>query len=364
MTVDFRFLICDLRLQEASGRAGASARRQSKIKNQKSKMARRSGFSFTEVLFAVMILGIGFIMVAAIFPVAIQQAKTSTEETNGAAIARGAVTYLEKIATDSTMPATNNVVVGPDYDGDGKAPPPVLGAQDDTDKVTIASVLRGSLVTAGDGRYAWIPLYRRAGDPGDRHTWSPFAQVFMIPVLARNQSQYLDAHSTMLAAPDIGQSKPGSAVPGLPIVRGDLIDGKNGAPDVIKFTSLPQIASEGAYVIVADARQNPNKPTQFDRTIAPHLAGLIYRLGNPVPGLADTWELMPGFDFQPVRIDRDNDPRTPPPPSDGKEFEVTGLTDVAFFIVGRARPPLDNNPTRREGAAQDVTAYTTFVTVK
>ena len=34
------------------------------------------GFSFTEVLFAVMILGIGFIMVAAIFPVAIQQATT------------------------------------------------------------------------------------------------------------------------------------------------------------------------------------------------------------------------------------------------------------------------------------------------
>ena len=33
----------------------------------------RSAFSFIEIMFAVIILGIGFIMIAAVFPVAIQQ---------------------------------------------------------------------------------------------------------------------------------------------------------------------------------------------------------------------------------------------------------------------------------------------------
>ena len=37
---------------------------------------RHRGFSFTEVLFAVIILGIGFIMIAAIFPVALMQSPT------------------------------------------------------------------------------------------------------------------------------------------------------------------------------------------------------------------------------------------------------------------------------------------------
>src|SRR5215210_7149339 len=63
------------------------------------------GFSFTEVLFAVMILGVGFIMIAAIFPVAIQQTRTTGEESNAAAIARGAVKFIEENLTSADMPA-------------------------------------------------------------------------------------------------------------------------------------------------------------------------------------------------------------------------------------------------------------------
>src|SRR5688572_3759849 len=92
--------------------------------------AARRGFSFTEVLFAVMILGVGFIMVAAIFPVAIQQAQTSTEETTSAAVSRGAINYLEKVATNSTMPATNDMLVGPDFDGWPPFYPPGDGDSD------------------------------------------------------------------------------------------------------------------------------------------------------------------------------------------------------------------------------------------
>src|SRR5438477_264784 len=58
----------------------------------------RKGFSFTEILFAVMILGIGFIMIAAMFPVAIKQTENSQQETIGAAVARAAVDHLQQFA--------------------------------------------------------------------------------------------------------------------------------------------------------------------------------------------------------------------------------------------------------------------------
>src|SRR6478752_1573982 len=45
----------------------------------------RRAFSFAEILFAVMILGIGFIMVAAMFPVAIRQTQSTVEDVNGVA---------------------------------------------------------------------------------------------------------------------------------------------------------------------------------------------------------------------------------------------------------------------------------------
>jgi len=62
------------------------------------------GFSFTEILFAVMILGIGFIMVAAIFPVAIKQTKISQEESIGSAIVRSAVGTVTQIAPLQFLP--------------------------------------------------------------------------------------------------------------------------------------------------------------------------------------------------------------------------------------------------------------------
>lgn len=51
---------------------------------------KRRAFSIVEVMFAIMILGIGFIMVAAIFPVGIQQGRDAVDETTGQTIARQA----------------------------------------------------------------------------------------------------------------------------------------------------------------------------------------------------------------------------------------------------------------------------------
>src|SRR5437588_8989565 len=59
--MDLRFAICDLR----------SVMR---------RLQRRRAFTFLEVLFAVIVLGIGFIMVAAMFPAALKQTQASVED--------------------------------------------------------------------------------------------------------------------------------------------------------------------------------------------------------------------------------------------------------------------------------------------
>src|SRR5690348_14150276 len=66
----------------------------------------RRAFSFTEILFAVMILGIGFIMIAAVFPVAIKQTAQTGEESIGASVAREATATLTSLNNSNLMPPT------------------------------------------------------------------------------------------------------------------------------------------------------------------------------------------------------------------------------------------------------------------
>lgn len=64
----------------------------------------RGGFSVVEVMFAIVVLGIGFIMVAAIFPVGIQQGRAAVDDTTGRTIAQEAAyrdtAVLRMIAQD------------------------------------------------------------------------------------------------------------------------------------------------------------------------------------------------------------------------------------------------------------------------
>src|SRR3954469_11304103 len=66
----------------------------------------RGGFTFTEVMFAVIILGGGFVMIAAILPVAIQQTKSNVDEATASAISQAAVNAI----TQSTPAAPSQVV--------------------------------------------------------------------------------------------------------------------------------------------------------------------------------------------------------------------------------------------------------------
>ena len=70
-------------------------------------------FSFAEVMFAVVILGVGFILIAAIFPVAIQQSQVTGEESNAAVIARQASTGIAALAATAHTTAVVAPIASP-----------------------------------------------------------------------------------------------------------------------------------------------------------------------------------------------------------------------------------------------------------
>src|SRR5438132_9628212 len=69
----------------------------------------RRGFTFTEVMFAVILLGIGFIMLAGMFPVAIQQTQMNMEESTASAVVQAAAQYMEGKLTVDDVPPTGNL---------------------------------------------------------------------------------------------------------------------------------------------------------------------------------------------------------------------------------------------------------------
>src|SRR5688572_27412480 len=101
----------------------------------------RRGFTFTEVMFAVILLGIGFIMLAGMFPVAIRQTQSTAEESHGANLAQAGAKYLEAVAIAQEYPVTNGQVSG----------------------LTKAAWqrLEGNLISSQDPRLAWTVLYKR-----------------------------------------------------------------------------------------------------------------------------------------------------------------------------------------------------------
>jgi prepilin-type N-terminal cleavage/methylation domain-containing protein len=115
----------------------------------------RRGFTFTEVMFAVILLGIGFIMLAGMFPVAIQQTQTNVQESTASTTAQGAARYMEQSLTQDD--------VGPTYDI-GTSPYPrffrlterydaKLKVFNPTD-MTLWDKLRGGFILPQDPRFA------------------------------------------------------------------------------------------------------------------------------------------------------------------------------------------------------------------
>ncbi|MCY2953403.1 MAG: hypothetical protein NTU53_15710 [Planctomycetota bacterium] len=323
---------------------------------------RRGGFTFTEVLFAVMLLGIGFIMVAAIFPVAIQQSQANREDAMGVILAKQGARIMESLqfnADDLGKKLPNNMLLR--YDGRVH----MFGLEDNnfggfTWLEARFKKLLGNLVDRTDARYAWVPLGYKLGPwptavPPNVRT-PVFYEVYLVGVACRNKSAYEEGKDMDLQKSWTFQPK---------VCSFFLTEGNTEA-DTITFTrglnSLEPgdyvFAAEGAYVLVAND-QLPNADPRRGRA-----NGRMYRLGvrrtDKGPGC---WELVPGKDmsYGPLPDGTYNaSVNENLPPRDVGDNKPKG-SPAKGYMIGRAYVDPWDPKSGADGPAQDLFATSVVI---
>jgi len=190
----------------------------------------RKGFSFAEVMFAVVILGIGFILIAAIFPVAIQQSQATAEESSAAAIARQAAAAIASLPTTLANPIytqTNPVgpsntvqtelvfppTVKPYVPGNGTIIPVTVAGnfvlngvtQSNLQGISVAppavviplvgtqwDLIKANVILPSDPRYAYAAFYKRENN-------SSVAEVIVVATIVRNRPVYSPAQDEVFS---------------------------------------------------------------------------------------------------------------------------------------------------------------------
>jgi len=362
---------------------------------------RRRAFTFTEVMFAVVILGIGFIMVAAILPVAIQQSKSGNDQSAGTNLSAAAIRNLAATQVNQycLFPPTIAAAAVPGkvyFFGDANNPflvtplsPPAAAPAQFT---TIANVGNfyttnlnafrsaqllatiGSLVNPDDPRYGWIGFYQRGWvNVGGTFVVSPLANITILTIHSSIRPTYNTNSSSSTC------DLPYNFIPtGCRVWLTERVD----QPDLITFTdgSNNQMnhthAVTGAFVIISD-----------DQVAAPNtgkLNGRIYRLGNQRTDLGvGTWELQSGYDMtytNPNGIIGDGDdvneniPVRAVDPNPANRIPPTSGTYAIGYIVGRqlefgtvaegAVEPVTGKTNTASGPAQDVSVFQTIIPVQ
>ena len=268
----------------------------------------RRGFSFAEVLFAVAVLGIGFIMVAAIFPVAIQQTQAALEETIGTSVARngvGLVSASIRLRKDNPVgpvayiePTSNAPNAQGIYPG-----PRIFSFRDPrmtnaAGRAALWNSINSDLIYINDDRYAYIPMYSRENGVN-------YVRVMCVAVHCRNTSQY----KKDIAAPNQGA---GAVTPieleptpvavtleyHLPTSPNIITIDKLTPTDTnnvdLRNMSDSDAARVGAFVVISDD-QLPDNPATAYRNENGSANGRVYRLGQNIGG--NRWELSPDYDM-------------------------------------------------------------------
>jgi type II secretory pathway pseudopilin PulG len=319
---------------------------------QRLNRCRYRGFSFTEILFAVIVLGIGFIMIAAIFPVAIQQGKLTAEQGSATAVAREALSYLGQVGSNSdSIPdslggplfrATGTIGSSAPYRGlvySMRDPQPAgaypLDAVEQPTKNTLLPTisvvqdglwhrLNLSLIVPSDPRYAFVGLYRRDGDPSDRRTWSPFVQCWFIPVTTRSRSIY---NAGTLANPGVDIASPTASPTSSVNLQARLVKVQITDPNgtfsttttggyvLLNYTNpvsnyTPAALSENCYIIIANDESAAQTSDMVPNPDLGRMNGHIYHVGLRRPDLDGNntasgygpyvaYDLVPDGDFAP-----------------------------------------------------------------
>jgi type II secretory pathway pseudopilin PulG len=262
----------------------------------------RAAFTFIEVLFAVILLGIGFIMIAAVFPVAVQQTAAVSSETQGTLIANDAIRKIQAVAdaevtgqnsTNTLFPVTGTTAA-PQIYAITTSPPNSASANFLVTPPPAPPVCNGLMAALGsdafysaDKRYGWVGFYRRDSATAGGAPIGPFAQAYVIALQNPNFANYL------YPVPAAGQTVISSPVPPPipPVLYGFTAQSAAQIPAsffynadgtttiVLSFNSAaasPQSPSTngatGAFVLVG---------TSTGATPAPaSMIGRFFRLGN------------------------------------------------------------------------------------
>ena len=207
----------------------------------------RRGFSFVEVLFAVIILGVGFILVAAVFPVGIQMTRTTVEETAGGRIAGTAIANFNALAYNLT---------------------------DATEKATLTGVAPNQVPQYSTWYYGWPLTYTGTPNPPvEPAAPSPQTAAFPGVVMSfrdsRTTSFYTPAAIPLVAPlpPLFKLDDTGTGTPGLwNRIRGDLI-----LPNEPQYAYVPLFQRGWINNPAAATTLNPTRP---DAVVADHRVNL------------------------------------------------------------------------------------------
>jgi hypothetical protein len=314
---------------------------------------RHSAFSFIEVLFAVILLGIGFIMIAGIFPVAIQQTAAVSNETAGTLVLRDAFKKIQAIADapigyPPSTPGTTNSLFQPTLLGGT----PAVAAF----SFNLMQALGTDSFFTADRRFGWVGFYRRDS------ALSPYAQVFVIALQNPNFPNY----TTGFQPGEITSITPAPAIrpPVAPPIPPNTFNYGANIPPYIAPPAAPPAGVSGA-ISASFSYDTNNKSTTVTLTNAPsavtgafvlvannstatNMIGRIFRLGSvpaATPAGTQAFYLQPGSDI----TDADN---------------VPGF-NANVFVIGAA-PILGANGEYTgpyTGPNQDIAAASAFIRV-
>ena len=310
----------------------------------------RPGFTFIEVMFAVIVLGIGVIMIAAMLPVAIRTATETREAATGATAIETGYHLVEaaEVASsppDSTPPITaaervlapvgdtlGQVATWPSLDTfDLGQTPPVIGG------VELGPLVRtaGDRVLTAEPQFMWLPfVYKSAANAPaslallavrSRNIEGPFPTVRAAdPALYDAFFDYASPGGSLrldnyplpvLVTTDGGRVIDGGRVDAAESDTITLAErGGSGLPD---NDQIAEAMVEGAAVVVVDGLGRLR----------------VYRLGRSTDeGSATTrlWELTPSDGLDPDRVSDNGTPNT------GDDFSADAVSGAFGYLIGRA----------------------------
>ncbi|HWB54328.1 MAG TPA: hypothetical protein VG722_09045 [Tepidisphaeraceae bacterium] len=316
-------------------------------------------------MFAVIILGIGFIMVAALFPVAIQQTQATSQDVTATAYAQS-ITQMLPALVDGPHAGNGASYIVPTGDTSLTPPIPPVYASFAAPQAAAASTVftgvnphlwkevSGSLINPINPRYGWVGFY----SCDSSSTASPYAAksyANVIAIITENQNPQASGY---VASTDLYQpaGPEPATLQGWPISikivdsSDTSIAGLTGrmTSDVVfindgAVAGSQNAAATGAYIVVA---KDNTSATQYWNGRIYRLAARRSDLDVDGPANSQAWELAPGQDFTP-------------------ENGVT-LVNADAFVVGRQlmNPLLPYNATAGAsynvftGNNQAIAAYT------